>query len=372
MKVLHVFKTYYPDTHGGTEQFIHQLTKATANMGVDNTVFTLSSKAKGFTFIKGIRVFQALKTAETFNMPWSISGFFDFRKIARQHDLIHFHHPWPFADLMYLFFLRGKPAIVTYHLDLVRSKPILIIYSILKKLFFKYLQTIVVTSDAYGKSSQQLLNYENKLQVIPIGIDEKDYPLPSNSLVQKWRETLGDDFILFIGAFRYYKGLHDLIYASLNSKCKIVLLGDGPMWQDIHDLVIKLKITSQVLMLGALDDLDKMAILTLAKGLVLPSNSRAEAFGICLLEGMMLSKPLISTELSTGTSWVNQHGVTGLVVPPCRPDLLAHALNWIIANPQLAKEMGKQGRARFDSLFNAKSMALAYFKVYTKILVGQE
>lgn len=372
MRVLHVFKTYYPDTHGGTEQFIHQLAKATSRMGVENMVFTLSPNAKGFISVRGVNVFQAPKTAETFHMPWSIGGIFDFKKIASQYDLIHFHHPWPFADLMYLFFLKGKPAIITYHLDLVRSKPVLILYKLLQKLFFKHLHTIVVTSNAYAKTSQQLLNFKNKTQVIPIGIDENDYPRPSDQLILEWRDRLGDDFILFIGAFRYYKGLNDLIYACKNSKCRLVLLGDGPMWKEIHDLVTSLELHSQIFMLGALGDVDKMAILTLAKGLVLPSNSRAEAFGISLLEGMMLSKPLISTELGTGTSWVNQDGLTGLVVPPNRPDMLAKALEFMISNPGLALQMGLNARSRFDSKFNVTSMASAYFNLYKKNLFGDQ
>ena len=368
MKVLHVFKTYYPDTQGGTEQFIHQLATATSQMGVLNTVFTVSSNPGGLVSVKGLDVFQAPKTAEIFHMPLSIKGLFDFRKVAREYDLIHFHHPWPFADLLYLLFHRNKPAITTYHLDLIRSPIILFLYSAIQRLFFRRLQAIVVTSKAYAESSQQLLPYKNKVKVIPIGIDETDYPKPGNDLKFKWKERLGDNFILFIGAFRYYKGLTDLIHACVNSPCKLVLLGGGPLSQEIQQLVSDLGLQSKVIMLGVIDDLNKMAILSLAKCLVLPSNSRAEAFGISLLEGMMMSKPLISTELSTGTSWVNQHGITGLVVAPKRPDLLGNAMEWMISNPESAEEMGRQGRLRFQSKFDVKYMAEGYFNLYMNIL----
>lgn len=368
MKVLHVFKTYYPDTQGGTEQFIHQLATATSQMGVVNTVFTVSSRSKGWLSVKGLNVFQAPKTAEIFHMPLSIKGLFDFKKIASEYDLIHFHHPWPFADFLYLLFHRNKPAITTYHLDLVRSPAILFLYSIIRRLFFRRLQAIVVTSEAYAKSSQQLLGYKNKVKVIPIGIDEADYPSPSNDLKLSWKDRLGDNFILFIGAFRYYKGLIDLIHACTHCPCKLVLLGGGPLSEEIHQVVKDLGLESRVIMLGVVDDLNKMAILSLAKCLVLPSNSRAEAFGISLLEGMMLSKPLISTDLSTGTSWVNQHGVTGLVVPPNRPDLLGNAMEWIMSNPQSAEEMGRQGRVRFQSKFHVKYMADDYLQLYQSIL----
>ena len=54
----------------------------------------------------------------------------------------------------------------------------------------------------------------------------------------------------------------------------------------------------------------------LARALVFPSLYRSEAFGVSLLEGAMYGLPLISTELNTGTTFVNKEGVTGLVVPP--------------------------------------------------------
>ena len=68
--------------------------------------------------------------------------------------------------------------------------------------------------------------------------------------------------------------------------------------------------------LGAIPDEDKVALLTLCYGVVFPSHLRAEAFGVSLLEGAMFGKPMISSEIGTGTSHVNVGGVTGLVVPP--------------------------------------------------------
>ena len=76
-----------------------------------------------------------------------------------------------------------------------------------------------------------------------------------------------------------------------------------------------------VAVLGALDDADKVALLTLCYAVAFPSHLRSEAFGISLLEGAMYGKPMISSEIGTGTSYINIDGETGLVVPMATTNL---------------------------------------------------
>lgn len=372
MKVLHVFKTYYPDTHGGTEQFIHQLATKTAELGVKNTIFTLSSRPHFPTSapqeIKGVSVVQAKRTGVAFSLPWSFSGFWVFWRLARQHDVIHFHHAWPYADLLHILLSRRKPALTTYHLDLTRSDSVLALYRPLMKLFFAHLKKIVCTSQAYLNSSQELIPYKAQTEVVPIGIDETSYPVPEVSRIDMWRQRLGQQFVLFMGAFRYYKGLPDLIHASAMSQARLVILGAGPLEEKIHALVEQLGLSDRVQFVGAVNDQDKMAILSLSQAVVLPSSSRAEAFGISLLEGMMVGKALISTELHTGTSWVNQNEVTGYVVPPHSPRVLAEAMDAIVMHPDKTLEMGRAARLRFEECFTADKMAKAYLTIYRAML----
>ena len=44
LKVLHFYKTYYPDTFGGIEQVIYQLSESGLNFGVESTVLSLSKR----------------------------------------------------------------------------------------------------------------------------------------------------------------------------------------------------------------------------------------------------------------------------------------------------------------------------------------
>jgi len=82
----------------------------------------------------------------------------------------------------------------------------------------------------------------------------------------------------------------------------------------------------------------------------------------------MYGKPMISSEIGTGTSHVNVHGVTGLVVAPGDAGALREALARLLREPRLAQEMGRNARARFVELFRAEQMCAAYSELYRSVL----
>jgi rhamnosyl/mannosyltransferase len=368
IKVLHCYKTYYPDSFGGIEQVIYQLSEGGMCADVDSTVFTLSSNPTiGIEALDHHKVYRSKSQFDFASTPFSGPAVQHFKKLALEADVIHYHFPYPFMDVMH--FLAGirKPTVLSYHSDIVKQKFLLRIYSPLMHWFLNHVDHIVAASPNYVASSPILQKHIDKVSVIPYGLDKKFYTNDDPVTLERWKKQFSSGFFLFIGAFRYYKGLHILIEAAVGSSYPIVIVGSGPIEQELKAQVDVLGIQN-IYFLGALANEDKSALLSLSTCLVFPSHLRSEAFGISLLEGALYSKPLISSEIGTGTTYINIDGETGLVVPPSDPKSLRKAMDFIWDNPDVAQKFGDSARRRFDSLFTAEAMVEQYATIYRSLL----
>ncbi len=368
MKILHVYKSYYPETQGGVERLIHMLSTQTASMGCQNRLLTCTSQ-KNFHRQKNnaLEVYYYPATIEVASSPFSYALWKDFSKQVEWADIVHYHFPWPMADLLHCSWYVKKPSIVTYHSDVVRQKVLRWLYFPLMHLFLKRTNKIIATSQNYVNTSEVLKHYPAKTQVIPIGIEPEHYVLNQEKKLF-WQNKLPFPFMLFVGVLRYYKGLEYLLQAIQGTQVKVVIAGDGPQREMLHHQVETLNLREQVFFTGAISDEDLSALFSLANGLVIPASHRSEAYCIALVEGLRFGLPLISTEIGTGTSFVNQAGETGLVVPGCNVAALREALITLWENKLLQDKMGKASFARFNSLFTAKIMAENYLNAYKQLI----
>jgi rhamnosyl/mannosyltransferase len=368
MKVLHFYKTYLPDTIGGVEQVINQLAQKTVEFGVTHEVLTLSpNKTQETVEVNGHLVHRCRSVFEIASTPFSMTAFFRFKALAEEADIIHYHFPYPFADALHFITRVNKPTVVSYHSDVIKQKWLLKLYRPLMYRFLANVDHIVASSPNYLNSSDVLARFSAKTSVIPYGLDRSNYPTSSEKKLSYWRKRFSQRFFLFVGVLRYYKGLHFLIEAAHNANFPIVIVGSGPAERELKAHVNKLGIKN-VCFLGFLPDKDKVALLELCYAVVFPSHLRSEAFGMSLLEGAMYGKPMISCEISTGTTYVNIDRVTGLVVPPSDSVALRKAMGYLWDNSDEAAAMGKLALARYGKVFSAQQMAESYVTLYEKLL----
>ena len=366
MKILHVYKTFVNDTMGGVEQVIAQIAAAS---GLDHTVVSLSKTPQApiasNPTVNNLRYAESVSIASN---PMSVALWCDFKRLVQAFDVIHYHFPWPFADLMHCSWRIKKPTVVTYHADVVRQKKMLLLYRPLMYYFLNQVDAVVATSPNYLETSSVLQRYRHKVHVIPIGLSKENYPSPSFTRAAYWRRELGERFFLFVGVMRYYKGLHVLMAALQGTSFPVVLVGSGPLEDELKRQAQALGLT-HVRFVGQLNDEDKIILFNLCGCVIFPSHLRSEAFGVSLLEGAMFGKPLISCEIGTGTSYINCDGETGCVVAANDAGAFRQAMCFIWDNPEQSERMGHRAEARYRQLFTGRQMVSQYEQLYRRVSI---
>ena len=374
MKVLHVYRTYFPDPPGGLQEAIRQICRGIRQFGVESRIFTLSPTPypAEIEAPEG-RVVRSKSWAAPASCDLGgLDSLMKFRALARWADVIHYHFPWPFADVLHALGGSPKPAVMTYHSDIVRQRYLGEVYGPLMRRTLRSMAALVATSPTYAQTSPVLTQHvaPERVRMIPLGIEDFNTAAPDLAedarLLKRFHLPDGP-FLMALGVLRHYKGLHTLVQAANKIHSTLMIAGSGPEGPTLKKLAGELGVTN-IVFAGQVTDAEKVALLRNCWGLVLSSHLRSEAFGMVLVEASMFGKPMICCEVASGTSYVNLHGTTGLVIPPEAPDSLADACNTLLADVARARAMGAEARTRYETLFSGAALGRAYSALYREVV----
>jgi rhamnosyl/mannosyltransferase len=283
-------------------------------------------------------------------------------------DLIHVHIPNPLAELSALVADRDVPVIAQFHSDVVRQRHLLKLYEPFLDAFYRRANCIVVPTPRHIEISKFVSRYREKCRVVPFGVPVSRFDLDEIGYkkVDKLRDGLPS--VLCVGRLVSYKGVEFLIRAMKGIKARLRIVGVGPLEESLRSLAQETGIADRVDFLGQVSEGDLVTYYHACDVFVLPSITNAEMFGVVQLEAMACRKPVISTNLPTGVSWVNQNGKTGYVVSPGNVDELASAIQTLLGDRWLRREMGDAGRARVEQHFTSAKMAESMLQVYQEML----
>ncbi len=366
MRVLHIYKDYHP-VFGGIENHLRWLAEAQAARGHDVTVL-VTNPAGMTTAVReenGVRVIRAARLATVASTPLSLSLPLLLRR--ESPDIVHLQFPYPVAEVSQWLLRRGRATIISYQSDVVRQAAILKFYNPILKRVLRQADRILASSPNYIQSSPWLRPLARKCTVVPLGVDVKRFASPQPARVQAIRRRYPGPLLLFVGRLRYYKGLEYLIRAMQRVEATLLIVGTGPEAARLGAMSYDLGLAEKVHFLADVSDEALPVYYQAADVFVLPSSHRSEAFGIVLLEAMAAGTPLISTELGTGTSWVNQDGVTGLVAPPRDADALARAINKLLADDAMREAMGARAQVRARAEFDLPVLVERVMTIYEQI-----
>jgi glycosyltransferase involved in cell wall biosynthesis len=359
LTVLHAAK-FYPPVRGGMETVVGDLCNGTAEEW-DVRVVAANDRPRTVEERCGdVEVVRAAALGSANSVPLCPSlAMHLWRKPA---DCVVLHEPNPIAGSALFLRMPGRRLVVWHHSDLLRPWWAPYTYGLVQRALYRRAECVIVSSPNLAASSS-LVQCARRVVVIPFGIQIERYRSldgKQRAIVSALRTTTAGPRALFVGRFVYYKGVDVLLEAMARCAGTLLLVGDGPLEPALRQRAIALGIQDRVVFAGRVSDEDLPAYYQASDVFVLPSIARTETFGVVQVEAMAAGLPVVSTNLPTGVPWVNQHGVSGLVVPPADAGRLADAIGCLLENPELRERLGRNAAARASDLFSRDRMIAAF------------
>lgn len=205
-----------------------------------------------------------------------------------------------------------------------------------------------------------------KFEVSPLGVDPEAFrprPVPSTD----------DAFeVICVGRLVPAKGQHVLISAIAGlveegRPIRLRLVGDGPDRASLEADVARRGLADNVIFEGAVNQ-DRIRELY-ARAHVFALASFAEGIPVVLMEAMAMEIPCVTTCI-TGIPELIRNEVDGLLVSPSDEEALAAALARLMDEPELARKLGRDGRARVREKYDLRRNTMRLGEIFSRRLAG--
>ena len=369
IRVLHVGK-FYPPVPGGMERIL-QLLCENERPDVDSSVLVANvERATVREELAGVPVTRLASLGRIGSVGICPTPPLWLRRL--DGELVVVHEPNPVALVSVLLPRPRGSVLVWFHSEVVRPRwKYRILYRPFLRAVLRRAVRIIVSSPVLARHAVELQDFRDKCVVVPFGVDTRRLVATDEVRVHvnALRARHQTPILLFVGRLVPYKGVDVLLRALNGIEATTLLVGDGPLRPVLETQVRELGL-SRVRFLGEVSDTQLTALYHAADLFVLPSVTRAEAFGVVQLEAMACGVPVVSTNLRTGVPWVNQHDETGLVAPPGDADRLRQALHALLSDRPRREALGRYARARVHREFTLTRMVQLTSRLYREVHGG--
>lgn len=205
------------------------------------------------------------------------------------------------------------------------------------------------------------------IELIPNGVDSARFQ-PICTHTPASQQDGRAQVVVCVSKFRYQKGVDVLLQAwylvqKHAPQARLIIVGDGPLQNQLEQMVQALGIASSVEFAGLQSDVS--AQLHRSGLAALPSYW--EGMPNALLEVMACGLPCVATRVS-GSEDIIQHGVNGLLVEPADYQGMAQALLTLLRDPALALKYGNAARATIEKYYSLESVTDRYVELYQRIV----
>jgi glycosyltransferase involved in cell wall biosynthesis len=289
-------------------------------------------------------------------------------------DLIHSNSISVFLGAFYALLFRKKHV---WHVHEIVESPRLIAQCYPRFVSFFSTRIIFNSQSSFGQFYKIKPAVKKKSIIIYNG-QHRDYPATGHQEIKKIRAEIfrmspNSTAIGLVGRISKRKGQMLLVevFDTLLKKypnIHLVFVGSPPPGQDffqqqLEECIRDKGIAQKVTIVGFQENIwpvyDALDIT------VVPSIE-SESFGLVATEAMLSKKPVIASNYG-GLSEIVVHQQTGLLVPPGNSQELESALESLLLNPDLAREMGEKGYERVLKEFSTSAYVNAITSEYKSI-----
>lgn len=369
-RILHMGKFYSPD-RGGIETVTQDLAEACANRRYNVSVICFGEG--GSRILNSVSVRKSKIDFWINSQPFSMLYLWRVVKEAWRSDIIHVHYPNLLAVLG-LFFVWRRPVVCHWHSDVEGFGLYMLVVRPLELFLCLRSSVIVATSHNYIQGSSALQRFRNKVKVIPLGVEvvkrEIDFSEACQWADKKFGVLRDSPMVLFVGRHVPYKGLDILIRGIQKSRNgKLLIVGSGPETTTLKLYVAEAGLSDRIFFCGRLDEDELELAFARCEIFCLPSVSRAEAFGVVMVEALARGLVLLSSNMpNSGMNYVNQNGRTGLVFEKGNPEDLGQKIDFLLENPSVTEQLRTSGYIYFQQNLSRELTIRAWLELYADIM----
>ncbi|HTI73185.1 MAG TPA: glycosyltransferase [Candidatus Limnocylindria bacterium] len=368
MNILELGK-FYPPERGGIETLLPLWSEGFINHGAKVTCIVANRAFKTkVENVNGVDVHRLASLGQAFST--SLCPTYPLATRLHQADIIHAHFPNPLADLACILAPKHVPVVISWHSDIVRQRALMRFYAPIQNAMLRRANAVVVATPNHLKYSDWLGPFADKVKVIPFGLNLDRFKA-TPALLQRAAElrqiSKRPHVLINIGRLVGYKGQRYAIEALRHLDAELWIMGLGPAEAELKALAASVGVADRVRWLGDISQNLLPAYLHAADVFVFPSNTPNEAFGLVLVEAMACGKPLVACDLPSGVPYVCRNGVNGLIVPPDDANALALALQELLSNGPLRRQLGEKGRSLSAEEYSAPVMVDRYWQLFRNL-----
>ena len=148
--------------------------------------------------------------------------------------------------------------------------------------------------------------------------------------------------------------------AAQRPDARLIIGGRGALQSELQTQIERENLAESARLVGFVDE--PLALIKAADIVVHPAP--AEPFGLVFLEAMGLGKPVVACEGGAAPEVVDEN--CGVLVAPGDSEQMARALGELLNDEARRRQLGRNGRARFEARFTRGRMAQETLAVYQK------